>query len=436
MHRSLFAAYLLGNMALAAPAMAQARRGEGPLLLPPPGIADEHRPNGVQRANDRRTFGDAPSYSPDMSEFADRRESRFGPLPSDPQIRRIAIWYRTLFERDLSASEQRNWQVYLTNGRHTIDDALPLLLGSQEFFKQSGSQYESWLRQVGAAIGRPVTERELQRWRDDRVIFTRRFLATQGNVTIQDESIRVTGFRPTAPAPEDAGQFGNTRPRRGYGEGGYYQNQSEHLPDPWHLSPFSPYEGGPGSLPPAYGHGFHDHHEWDSGYQPWSSWESHEHGHHDHAAGRPPVAGRPAPQSEAELIASWYQTYFGRPIVQWELNKWLSDLEKGMPLAEVYASVLASDGWIERNGDDPRQWIAGTLAALGQRNPAAVEQWYDRFREMDRDHLALTKAMVRRFGIPGRAVRGPIDRDHEHVRDDHDRDRREERRERRRDRDD
>jgi hypothetical protein len=78
------------------------------------------------------------------------------------------------------------------------------------------------------------------------------------------------------------------------------------------------------------------------------------------------------------------------------MNKWLSDLNKGMSLDEVYASVLAAPEWYNRAGGNPPSWIASTLAALGQSNDGdAVNYWLDRYRRHDGDRFGTALEMVR-----------------------------------------
>ncbi len=78
------------------------------------------------------------------------------------------------------------------------------------------------------------------------------------------------------------------------------------------------------------------------------------------------------------------------------MNKWLSDLNKGMSIDEVYASVLAAPEWYNRAGANPSSWIGSTLAALGQSNDGnAVNYWLDRFRRNDGDRFDTALEMVR-----------------------------------------
>jgi hypothetical protein len=106
----------------------------------------------------------------------------------------------------------------------------------------------------------------------------------------------------------------------------------------------------------------------------------------------------PRHMSEADLIAEWYRTYFGREIAGYELDKWLSDRARGMPLDEVYASVLAAPEWYARTGS-PTNWVASTLEALGTRaDHDSVGYWSDRLRRHRGDRFRTALEMVRSTG--------------------------------------
>jgi len=127
------------------------------------------------------------------------------------------------------------------------------------------------------------------------------------------------------------------------------------------------------------------------------------HADHETHGGTPYTALRPvAPLSEPELIADWYRSYFSREAGPHEVQKWLSDLNKGMPLSEVYASIIAADEWFGRNGSSPSRWIAATLNVFGERPDAdAVGDWMDRYRRHNGDRFKTTMEMVDRYGVPG-----------------------------------
>jgi hypothetical protein len=301
----------------------------------------------------------------------------------DPQIARIADWYQQFYGRPMLAVERHNWEIYLHRDTGSLDQVLVQMLGSDEFYKQSGANFDSWLLAVAEATGIRLPPGEVAQWRNvarntDRLTFGREFLTTEG-------VILGTGRVAIPPAGSDLDR-GVHRHQNGslYGGGitsvggGYYgSGQNGNYPTPFDR--IVPVQGGP-----SYGSGYQIPH--------YLLNDPHDHGH-QHSVGYGP---RPAGNSPQELIASWYQTYFGRDIAPGEMNKWLSDLNKGMSLDEVYASVLAAPEWYNRSGGNPPSWIASTLAALGQSNNGdAVNYWLDRYRRHDGDRFGTVLEMVR-----------------------------------------
>ena len=386
-----------GNIALA-------QREQGPLLIPPsPNERLSPRSNSFGPSPSQAGSGDlrhdnsSPYYLGGRTYFPSSRPSPHVNRPTspglevdtapirDPEIGRISEWYQRFHDRRMVAVERHNWEIYLHRDNGSLDKVIVQMLGGDEFYKKSGGNFDSWLRAIAEETGVRLSRDELAHWRDvarraDRLTLAREFL-TAKNV------IRGPGLVSIPPAGREFDDdFDHHHHQHGgdiYGGGltnvggGYYGNEYGGM----YGSPFDRIVPSPNR---SYG----------SGYQipQYLLDNDHDHGH-QHSVGYGPRAGGNSPQ---ELIASWYQTYFGRDIAPGELNKWLSDLNKGMSLDEVYASVLAAPEWYTRSGGNPSSWIASTLAALGQRNDGgAVSYWLDRFRRHDGDRFETALEMVR-----------------------------------------
>jgi hypothetical protein len=312
----------------------------------------------------------------------------------DPQIAQIAEWYQQFLGRPMAAVERNNWEIYLHRDTGSLDKVLVQMLGGDEFYKQSGGNFDSWLRSVAQVTGIRMSPLEAAQWRDqargtDRLTFGRQFLIAEGViggpglVTLPPFNRRNDGLGHDH-HHHDGDVFGGGYSTVG---GSYYGSGYGSNRTPFdRIVPFS-------GAPRQYG----------SGYQipQYLADDSAVHAH-EHSVGYGPRGGN----SPQELIASWYQTYFGREIAPGEMNKWLSDLNKGMSIDEVYASVLAAPEWYNRAGGNPSSWIGSTLAALGQSNDGnAVNYWLDRFRRNDGDRFDTALEMVR-----GRADRDGDDR--------------------------
>lgn len=390
-----------GNFALAQ---------QGPLLVPPSPQERNERPSNAfgpspsHGGSDVQRPYNSPSQQPASPYYLGGRtfypNSDRYPRPTvpnvaapqidtapirDPQIAQIAEWYQRFHGRPMAAVERHNWEIYLHRDTGSLDKVLVQMLGGDEFYKKSGANFDSWLRSVAEVTGVRLSPLEAAQWRDaargtDRLTFGREFLTAQG-------VIRGPGLVSLPPFNRrNDGGFGHDHPQQdgnvyggGYSTvGGSYYGSGYGSRTP--LDRIVPFSG-----PPSHQHG--------SGYQiPQYLVNDSAVNDHEHSVGYGPRGGN----SPQELIATWYQTYFGREIAPGEMNKWLSDLNKGMSLDEVYASVLAAPEWYNRAGGNPASWIGSTLAALGQSNDGnAVNYWLDRFRRNDGDRFDTALEMVR-----------------------------------------
>lgn len=386
----------------------------GPLLVPP-------APGESQRDRERTRPDSSWSrgYSPGTSVGVQRRYETgpvFGGSDSavqyrDSRMAQIANWYRDYLGRDMSRSEARNWEIYLQQKVGDLIDVQALLLGSPEFYDRAGGNFADWIDAVARATGRRLGDAEMMQWRDvyrnerNRVAFTKRFLNAQQSFVAR---------------PGRSIEYGTRRPDDRYSGYSHYdghRHDGRRYEDPA-PSPVWPGYGAIGSTPgsaPGFGSPF-------SGFgpdlgspfspmTPRGGWEEHARGHdHDFGHGREHTTLRPvAPLSEPEIIAEWYRSHFGREAGPHEVQKWLSDRQKGMPLSEVYASIIAAPEWYARHGSSPSNWIAATLDVLGQHPDSdAVGYWLDRYRRHGGDRFKTTMEMVGQYGMPGGL--GSIDR--------------------------
>lgn len=363
----------------------QSERLQGPLLIPPaPGEAERvpfRSDSPSRRSFDSRGAADQDrGYAIQIEPRSSRSVS-----PDDPRLASIESWHRRLFGRRPDPVEWSAWGRHFERGGNAYD-LLAGMIASDEYFERTGGRFEDWFTSAAAATGRPVTSKEVWEWeiayrRDpDRLPIARRLLDVSG--LFGSRTSQVGGRRPVVIGHDHHGHGG-------LGHGIELSGYEAH-------GPFGPgYD--------AHGHE-HGHH----------------HGHpgHEHTAGYGPAAG---PASPADLIADWYRTYNGREIQPHELNKWMSDLNKGMPLDEVYASVLGGDEWYIRVGSSAPQWAASTLEALSQRpDRQAVEHWLDRLRRHGGNRFRTALEMVRTTGGAPAVIDAHDDHDHR----DRDRDRR------------
>ncbi len=103
----------------------------------------------------------------------------------DPQIAQIAEWYQQFLGRPMAAVERNNWEIYLHRDTGSLDKVLVQMLGGDEFYKQSGGNFDSWLRSVAQVTGIRLSPLEAAQWRDqargtDRLTFGRQFLIAEG----------------------------------------------------------------------------------------------------------------------------------------------------------------------------------------------------------------------------------------------------------------
>jgi len=333
---------------------------QGPQLIPPVPrgrVYDVPQTNGPGVA---RSWSPAPAVA---------RPSAHG---DDDGIEKAVVWYGNLFGRRATSRDYAAWADHFRRGG-SESDLLASMLASDEYYQRNGGTFDRWFLAATTAATAPVDPYELPRWRE---IFRR----TGDRYALMERYLDATGVFAEAHGHDDhhGHQHG-----AGYGPGRYDEGYagSPYLDDDRY--------GDYGLLEPEY-----DYHA------------GHGHGGHVHTAGYRPTA----PSSPPELIAGWYRTYNGREIRQDELNKWMNDLNKGMPLEEVYASVLGGDEWYIRTGSNPASWVASTLEALGQRSDGrALDSWLDRLRRRgDRYQVALD--MVRTFNAApaGRIDRGAV----------------------------
>lgn len=334
-------------------ASAQAfRDSQGPVLIPPSPYRSAPTVVAPSRQPTVRSWSDGPVVvrrSPGVHDHSH---------DADDPIQKAVVWHGNLFGRRATSRDVAAWEDFLRQGGRD-SDLLASMLASDEYFQRNGGTFDRWFLAATTAATAPVDPYELPRWREiyrrtgDRYAFMQRYL-------------------------DQSGVFAEGHDHHGHEHGaGYGQGYagSPYLENDYY-----------GSLEPEYD--FHG---------------SHGHGGHVHTAGYRPTA----PSSPPELIAGWYRTFHGREIRQDELNKWMNDLNKGMPLEEVYASVLGGDEWYIRTGSDPTRWVASTLEALGQRpDGRTLDSWLDRLRRRgDRYQVALD--MVRTYNaVPG----GRLDR--------------------------
>ncbi len=384
-------------------AFAQQRGSQGPLLIPPsPGERPTFRgENALGPSPSQAGSGSYRNYEEELPYYLGGRSYEVRPrVPNiaapevdtapirDPEIAQIAQWYHAFLNRPMAAIERHNWEIYLHRDTGTLDKVLVQMLGGDEFYKQSGANFDNWLRAVADVTGVRLTPLELAQWRDasrgsDRLTFGREFLTAQGVIG----GGHVTGLRPPVGGHFDAGHAG-------------HQHNDSYHGHPVYRGVGSPLDGIvpiPGSVSGRLQGSRYVIPQYLADDRPVRGQQQ--------SVGYGPRAGG---NSTPELIAGWYQTYFGREIAPGELNKWLTDLNKGMPLNEVYASVLAAPEWYNRAGASPPQWIASTLAALGMPNDRdSVGYWLDRFRRHDNDRFKTAFEMVN--GRDGNA-RGDRDR--------------------------
>ncbi|HEX6984607.1 MAG TPA: hypothetical protein VF170_04485, partial [Planctomycetaceae bacterium] len=266
----------------------------------------------------------------------------------DSRMLRVAEWYRDFLGRDMLPVEEHNWRLHFRDGG-TLEGVLAMILGGDEFYKRVGGRFEDWTAAVADATGRRVSRAEVADWR-------RGYREAWDRVDVRIEFVR--------------------------------HLLAEHAPEPV-------------VVPDRHDHGYGRGYPVGSRHEvPWYVVEQPAHGRHDRHHGHEHTTGyRPAPASDAELIAGWYRTYFGREIAPHELRKWLSDREKGMALDEIYASVLAADEWYARAGGTPTRWIAATLGALGQEaHRDAVGYWFEHYRRRGGNRFETALDMVRATG--------------------------------------
>jgi len=384
----------LGNVALAQ------RDLQGPLLVPPSPQERINRPSNAfgpsstqAGSGDQRYYGSSslqpasPYYLGGRTFYPDTTRRPRPTVPNvaapdvdtapihDPQIAQIADWYQRFHGRPMVRVERHNWEIYLHRDNGSLDKVLVQMLGGDEFYKKSGANFDSWLRAVADVTGIRLSPLEAAQWRDaargtDRLTFAREFLTAEG-------VIRGPGLVSLPPFNR---RFDDDHHHHHDGiiRGGYTSTDGTYYGSGYGSNSFDGIVPFPSSSSP-----------YRSGYQiPQYLADD----HHQHSVGYGPRGGN----SPQELIATWYQTYFGREIAPGEMNKWLSDLNKGMSLDEVYASILAAPEWYNRTGANPPSWIGSTLAALGQSNDGdAVNYWLDRFRRNDGDRFDTALEMVR-----------------------------------------
>lgn len=361
-----------------------AQRGvQGPALFPPSPNetrsfqgTDAFGPSSV-RAGSGDQFYSSPYYLGGSTyDLRPTRPNLVGPEIDrepirDPQMAQIAQWYRDFFNRPMAAVERNNWEIYLRRDGGNLDNVLVQLLGGDEFYKQTGANFDSWLRELAQIANVRLSRGDLEHWRNvsrgsDRLTFAREFLGVHGALGGGHVHQQFGGgFAGHGHDHGHGQQFVNGHPVYGTG---------------------SPLEG----IVPIRGSV--------AGQLRGSRYviphylTDRDRGHgQQHSVGFGPRGNSPE-----ELVAGWYRTYFGREIAPGELNKWMTDVNKGMAIDEVYASVLAAPEWYTRSGGSPQQWIASTLAAIGQPNDSgSVNYWLDRFHRTGGNRFEIAKEMVR-----------------------------------------
>ena len=275
-----------------------------------------------------------------------------GPVAYDPsRMRQVANWYRELLGREMTRAEEIKMRGHtLEQHRGAMTDILARILGSAEFYNRVGGRFDRWVDAVENYTSRDISRREEADWSESH----RHAPGREAQALVRTDFVRhLYEEHPREPV---------VVPDRGY-RGRPVVSQPEL---PWYAD-----------------HVGHDH-------------GGHRHTGHRHTAGYGPVA---QPSGDPAIIADWYRTYFGREIAPHELQKWLSDRQKGMPLDEIYASVLAAPEWYVRTGGSPTRWIAATLDALGQgASRDGVGYWYDRYQRHNGDRFKVAKEMVRSAG--------------------------------------
>jgi hypothetical protein len=128
------------------------------------------------------------------------------------------------------------------------------------------------------------------------------------------------------------------------------------------------------------------------------------------------------PLSNADLVDSWYRRYLGRP-AELGARGWVDALDAGQAPEAVLASILSSDEYWQRSGQNGRAYVTMLFQSITGRRPARreTEYWLHHLRRRDRRDVAYD--MLKRYPVglaaapPGRydpdegsEYRRPLDR--------------------------
>jgi hypothetical protein len=95
-------------------------------------------------------------------------------------------------------------------------------------------------------------------------------------------------------------------------------------------------------------------------------------------------------------VRQWYGDYLGRDPQSDEARQWLDQMRRGENAADVQASLLGSDEYYERLGNDPRAYVEGLYRNVGSSQAADrdIDQWADRLRSLRNDRTALAREFI------------------------------------------
>jgi Domain of unknown function (DUF4214) len=91
------------------------------------------------------------------------------------------------------------------------------------------------------------------------------------------------------------------------------------------------------------------------------------------------------------LVDYWYRTYLGRAPDPQGLATWANQLNQGVPVNQVLATILASDEYYQRAGGTPQGFIARLYNDFLNRAPAGADLdfWVRQMYTEDRSVLVL-----------------------------------------------
>ncbi len=95
-------------------------------------------------------------------------------------------------------------------------------------------------------------------------------------------------------------------------------------------------------------------------------------------------------------VRQWYGDYLGRNPQSDEARQWLDQMRRGDNPADVQASLLGSDEYYDRLGNDPRAYVEGLYRNVGssQASDRDIDQWADRLRSLRNDRTALAREFI------------------------------------------